>query len=262
MQTIIRLSLLLLILATALPAAAAVQSKAIEYKDGDTSLRGYLYWDDRYEKKRPGVLVLHEWWGLNAYAKMRARMLAESGYVAFAPDMYGGGQVTEHAEEAKGWMQQITANMDGWQQRAKVGLEQLKAQDQVDGDNLAAVGYCFGGATAMQMAYAGMDIKGVASFHGSLPAATEEQQKNIKASVLVAHGDADKFVPPERIDAFKQALNQAGADWEIVIYGGARHSFTVPDAERKGIENLKYDPKADRRSWAKLMSFLDELFRN
>jgi len=262
MQTLIRLTLLLSTLAAAFPVLAAVQSKTIEYKDGDTNLRGYLYWDDRYENTRPGVLVLHEWWGLNAYARKRARMLAEAGYDAFAPDLYGGGQVTEHAEEAKGWMQQITANMDAWQQRAKTGLEQLKALEQVDGENLAAIGYCFGGATAMQMAYAGMDVKGVVSFHGSLPAPTEEQQKNIKASILAAHGDADQFVPPERIEAFKKALNQAGADWEFVVYGGARHSFTVPDAESKGIENLKYDPKADRRSWAKLMSFLDELFRD
>ena len=261
MHKIIRLALLLLILAAALPVVADVQSKAIEYQDGDTTLRGYLYWDDRYEKKRPGVLVLHEWWGLNAYARMRARILAEAGYVAFAPDLYGDGKMTEHAGEAKAWMQQISANIEQWQQRAKLGLDQLKAQEQVSGDELAAVGYCFGGATAMQMAYAGMELKGVASFHGSLPAATAEQQPNIKASILALHGDADQFVPQEKIDAFKKSLNEAGADWEMVVYGGARHSFTVPDAERKGIDNLKYDPKADRRSWAKLMSFLDELFR-
>ncbi len=261
MHTLIRLSLLLTLAAT-LPAVAAVQSKAVDYKDGDTNLRGYLYWDDRYEKKRPGILVLHEWWGLNAYARMRARMLAEAGYVAFAPDLYGDGKVTEHAGEAKGWKEQISANIEAWQQRARLGLEQLKAQDQVDRESLAAIGYCFGGETAMQMAYAGMDVKGVASFHGSLPPATEAQQNNIKASILVAHGDADQFVPAQRVEDFKQALVQAGADWEMDIYGGARHSFTVPDAERKGIENLKYDPKADRRSWARLIGFLDELFRN
>ncbi len=252
--------LLFPLLSMTLPAYAEVQSKTIEYKDGDTRLRGYLYWDDSYEKKRPGVLVVHEWWGLNSYARMRARMLAESGYVAFAPDMYGGSRVTEHAAEAKGWMKQITANADSWQQRARTGLDQLKAQEQVDAEQLAAIGYCFGGATVMQMAYAGMEVKGVASFHGSLPAATEQQQKNIKASILVAHGEADSFVPKENIAAFTHALNQAGADWEMDIYGGARHSFTVPDAERKGIDNLKYDPTADIRSWSRLMSFLNELF--
>lgn len=113
----------------------------------------------------------------------------------------------------------------------------------------------------MQMAYAGMDIKGVASFHGSLPPATDQQLPNIKASILVAHGAQDSFVPTERITAFTEALTKAGADWEMDIYGNARHSFTVPDAERKGIDNLKYDADADRRSWSKLLGFLDELFR-
>jgi dienelactone hydrolase len=193
---------------------------------------------------------------------MRARMLAESGYVAFAPDMYGDDKVTEHANEAKAWMEQITSNLDAWQQRAKLGLEQLKEQDQVDASRIAAIGYCFGGATVMQMAYAGMDVKGVASFHGSLPPATAEQHKNIKAKILVAHGAADSFVPAERVDAFIQALDAAGANWEMDIYGGARHSFTVPDAERKGIDNLKYDPQADRRSWQRLIGFLGELFRS
>jgi len=251
----------LLMLLLALPARAEVQNKIIEYRDGDTLLRGHLYWDDRSEKQRPGVLVLHEWWGLNAYARMRARMLAEAGYVAFATDMYGDQRVTEHADEAKGWMQQITANIDAWQQRARLGLDQLKQVPQADPERLAAMGYCFGGTTALQMAYAGMELKGVASFHGLLPPATPEQQPNIKARILVAHGDADSFVPPERIEAFKQALNQAGADWEMDIYGGARHSFTVPDAERKGIDNLKYDVSADRRSWGRVLAFFDEIFQ-
>jgi dienelactone hydrolase len=244
----------------ALPAFAAVQDKKVEYQDGDTTLYGYLYWDDAVETKRPGVLVVHEWWGLNSYARMRARMLAEAGYVAFAPDMYGDAKVTEHANEAKAWMQQITANVDAWQRRAGLGLEQLKAIPQVDADRLAAIGYCFGGATVMQMAYAGMDLKGVVSFHGSLPAPSVEQQKNIKARILAAHGDGDQFVSTEQVNKFKTALTQAGADWEMDIYGGARHSFTVPDAERKGIENIQYDPRADSRSWQRLLGFFHEIF--
>lgn len=243
-----------------LPVQAAVQNKTIEYRDGDTLLRGQLYWDDRYETQRPGILVVHEWWGLNAYAKLRARMLAETGYVAFAPDMYGDHRVTEHAHEAKSWMEQITANLPAWQQRARLGLEQLKAQPQVDAERIAAIGYCFGGGTVMQMAYAGMDLKGVVSFHGPLPPATPEQQQHIKGRILVAHGDADNFVPAERLTAFKEALNAAGVNWEMDIYGGARHSFTVPDAERKGMDNLKYDAIADHRSWQRLLGFLDELF--
>jgi dienelactone hydrolase len=260
MNILFRASWAPLLMLAVLPLHAAVQSKTIEYKDGDTLLKGQLYWDDRYEDKRPGVLVVHEWWGLNAYSKLRARMLAETGYVAFALDMYGDHRVTEHANEAKGWMEQVTANLPAWQQRARQGLEQLKAQPQVDPERIAAIGYCFGGATVMQMAYAGIDLKGVVSFHGPLPPATPEQQQHIKARILVEHGDADSFVPPERLVAFKEALNAAGADWEMDIYGGARHSFTVPEAERKGIDNLKYDAEADHRSWQRLLGFLDELF--
>lgn len=244
-----------------LPALAAVRERAVDYRDGDTALRGYLYWDDAQTGPRPGVLVIHEWWGLNAYAKQRARMLAEAGYVAMAIDMYGDQRVTEHPNEAKGWMQAITANLDAWRTRAAVGLEQLKGAPQVDPARLAAIGYCFGGATVMHMAYAGMDLKGVASFHGSLPLPSPDQYPNIRARILVGHGDADSFVPPERVRDFQKALSDAGADWEMDIYGGARHGFTVPNAEGKGMENLKHDPKADRRSWARLLAFLDELFK-
>jgi len=239
---------------------AAVKSEAVEYKDDDTGLRGFLVYDDALEGKRPGVIVVHEWWGLDDYAKQRAEMLAELGYVAFAVDMYGKDKVTEHGEDAKAWMTQITGNVEAWQRRALLGLDILKQHELVDADYLAAIGYCFGGATVMQMAYAGADLDGVASFHGSLPPATEAQKKNIKAKVLVAHGEADSFIPPERIVAFKQALDAAGADWEMVTYGGARHAFTNPNAEKYGMEGLKYDERADERSWALLQSFLDEIF--
>jgi dienelactone hydrolase len=258
MHPTLRLSaLLLLILPVA--AAAAVKTETIEYQDGDTQLRGYLAYDDAIEGKRPGVIVVHEWWGLNDYAEKRAEMLAELGYVAFALDMYGDDKVTEHADEAGGWMKQITANVDAWQRRAMAGLEVLKGQEKVDADKLAAIGYCFGGATVMQMAYAGGDLDGVVSFHGSLPPATEEQQKQIKASILVAHGEEDSFVPPERIAAFKAALESAGADWQMVTYGGARHGFTNPDAGGYGMDKLKYDPKADARSWALMQDFLESV---
>jgi dienelactone hydrolase len=174
--------------------------------------------------------------------------------------MYGDAKVTEHANEAKAWMQQITENVEVWQRRAQLGLEQLRARPEVDSERLAAIGYCFGGATVLQMAYAGMDLKGVVSFHGSLPTPGDDAANPIEARVLVAHGDADQFVSAERISAFKDALNKAGVDWEMDIYGGARHSFTVPDAERKGIDNLKYDPLADTRSWQRLLGFFHEIF--
>jgi len=239
---------------------AVMQQEEISYKDGDTELKGYLFWDDAFSGKRPGVLVAHEWWGLNDYSKLRAEMLAELGYVAFAADMYGDGRKTRHADEAKGWMKQITANIDLWQRRANLALEQLRSHPNVESSKLAAIGYCFGGATVMQMAYLGADLDGVVSFHGSLPPATPEQAARVKARVLIAHGDDDGFVPPERIDAFKKALSAAGVDWEMDVYAGARHGFTNPYADGYGMGGLAYQEQADRRSWARMLAFFEELF--
>lgn len=241
-------------------ALAAVQSKAVQYQDGDTRLKGALYWDDAIKGKRPGVLVIHEWWGLNDYAHKRARMLAELGYVAFAADMYGDNKVTDQPPQAKEWMQEITADVEGWRERALLGLEQLKASGLVEGDNLAAIGYCFGGATVIQMSYANAPIKGVVSFHGSLPAAPEEVKGKIAPSILVLHGQADSFIAPEVVTNFRSKLDEAGADWEMNTYGGALHGFTNPDAAKFGIDNLEYDAKADARSWARMRAFFDELF--
>lgn len=249
-------------LAAPIAVTAEVKTEPVEYKDGDTVLTGYLSYDDEISEPRPGVLVVHEWWGLNDYAKRRSEMLAEQGYVAFAADMYGQDKVTTHAADAKGWMMQITENVDAWQQRAMAGLAALKSSDKVDPERLAAIGYCFGGATVMQLAYAGADLDGVVSFHGSLPPATPEQQKNIRAPILVAHGAEDSFVPAERVAAFQQALEAAGADWQMVIYSGARHGFTNPGAGDYGLDGVKYDPKADARSWELMDDFFDEIFAN
>jgi dienelactone hydrolase len=189
-------------------ALAEVRTKIIEYKDGEATLKGMLAWDDATSGKRPGVLVVHEWWGLNDYAKYRAKRLAEEGYIAFALDMYGDDKVTKHAEEAGAWAKQVAGNIEGWRARANRGLEVLKEQPQVDASNVAAIGYCFGGSTVMQMAYAGSDVKAVVSFHGSLPPAGEEVT-SIKPRVLVAHGRDDGFIPAERVIAFQDALDRA-----------------------------------------------------
>ena len=241
-------------------ASAVMQQETVNYKDGDVELKGYIFWDNAFTGPRPGVLVLHEWWGLNDYAKLRAEMLAETGYVAFAADMYGEGRMTRHADEAKGWMQQITANTEAWQRRAKLALEQLKAHPQVNSESMAAIGYCFGGATVMQMAYSGLELDGVVSFHGSLPPATPEQAGKVKTRVLVAHGDADTFVPAERITAFKNALSDAGVDWEMNTYSGARHGFTNPYADGYGMDGLAYSEQADRRSWLRMLAFFEDIF--
>lgn len=245
----------------ALPAAgeAKVVSRAIPYQDGETSLEGHLAWDDAVKGKRPGVLVVHEWWGLNDYARKRAEMLAELGYAAFALDMYGK-RVTTHPKEAGEWAGQIRQNVEGWRRRARSGLAVLKAQEVVDPSRLAAIGYCFGGSTVLQLAYMGEDLKGVVSFHGALPAYQPGGSGPIRARILVCHGADDSFISAEQIEAFRKALDAARADWQMVHYGGARHSFTNPGADKVGLDDLRYDEKADRRSWTHMRAFLDEVF--
>ncbi|MBD1548033.1 dienelactone hydrolase family protein [Roseibium aggregatum] len=245
---------------SAFGAQAEVQTKTIEYKDGDTVLKGVLAWDDAMSGKQPGVLVVHEWWGLNDYAKSRAEALAKEGYVAFALDMYGDDKVTEHGKEAGEWMKQITSNIEAWQARAQAGLDVLKAQDNVDGGKVAAIGYCFGGATVMQMAYAGADVQAVVSFHGSLPPAPETVT-SIKPQVLVAHGRDDAFIPAERIDAFQKGLDRTNANWEMMIFSGARHAFTNPDAGDYGMDNLQYNETADKRSWSAMLEVFGETLK-
>ncbi len=240
-------------------ASADIQTKTIEYNDGDTVLAGFLAWDDALMGKRPGVLVVHEWWGLNDYAKGRAEQLAAEGYVAFALDMYGDDKVTNHPEQAGTWMKQITSNIDLWTRRARLGLDVLVSQPQVNTSKAAAIGYCFGGATVMQMAYAGAPVKAVVSFHGSLPPAAASVA-SIGPRVLVAHGRDDKFIPAERIVAFQEGLDRAKADWEMTIYSGTRHGFTNPGAGAYGIDNLAYNETADKRSWAAMMRLFGEVF--
>lgn len=241
-------------------AHAEVQSKAVSYEDEGVPLTGYLYWDDALEGERPGILVIHEWWGLNDYAKQRARMLAELGYVAFAADMYGNDQVTDQPSQAREWMQEVTVDPDLWRQRAAAGLTQLKDVDEVNTEQLAAIGYCFGGGTVLQMAYGGADLDGIVSFHGSMPAAPEESAGKIAPKILILHGQADSFVAPEVVTNFQNKLEEAGANWEMDIYGGTRHGFTNPDVGDYGIDNLQYNAQADARSWQRMQDFFRELF--
>ena len=252
---------LTLLLIGSAAAQAGIQSKAVDYSHEDVPLTGYLYWDDAIEGERPGVIVVHEWWGLNDYARKRAHMLAELGYVAFAVDMYGDGRVTTKPEQAKAWMQEVTADVEGWRERAMLGIDQLRASGLLADDQLAAIGYCFGGATVLQMSYANAPLKGVVSFHGALPAAPEEAKGKIGPQILVLHGQADSFVAPEVVTNFRNKLDEAGATWEMNTYGGVRHGFTNPDAASFGIPNLVYDERADRRSWTRMQQFFDEILR-
>jgi len=257
------LSILTMTLATCLSfsgASAEVRSAAVAYKDGSDNLTGYLYWNDAVEGKRPGVLVVHEWWGLDDYAKSRAEQLAELGYVAFAVDMYGGDKVTSHPAQAGEWMKATVSNLDGWRRRALKGLEKLSSLAMTDDSRLAAIGYCFGGATVMQLAYTGADLDAVVSFHGSLPPPNGSEARNFKGRVLIEHGNADAFVPAERVEAFKAAMNDAGVDLVFHGHEGARHAFTNPDAGSFGIDNLKYDEAADVASWRSMLQTFNAVF--
>ena len=241
-------------------AHAEVRSAAVSYKDGDDQLTGYLYWNDAVDGKRPGVLVVHEWWGLNDYARSRAEQLAELGYVAFAVDMYGGDKVTTHPAQAKEWMMATVSNQENWRRRAQKGLDKLSSLAMTDDDRLAAIGYCFGGATVMQLAYAGARLDAVVSFHGSLPLPNANEAQGFGGRMLVEHGNADAFVPAEKVDAFKAAMSEAGVDLVFNGHDGARHGFTNPEAGNFGIDNLKYDAAADEASWRAMLQTFNSVF--
>lgn len=238
----------------------ALQTKTITYRDGDVECKGYLAYDDAVSGKRPGVLVVHEIWGLNDYARSRAEQLAKMGYIALAADMFGEGKTSEHPQEAMAMGRNVRQNVAAWRRRAMAGIEALKAQPQCDPSNLAAIGYCFGGSTVLELAYGGADLKAVVSFHGALVPAKPDEVKNIKAAILVCHGADDSFISASAIKAFRDALDAGGVKYEFVSYPGVVHSFTVPGAEKRGMQGLKYDQHADEDSWKRMADLFKEKF--
>jgi len=290
------------------PKTARIQTKEVEYREGGTVLKGFIAWDDAVAGKRPGVLVVHEWWGLNDHARNQARRLAEAGYVGFALDMYGAGKVTTHPQEAQAFATEATKDPAMVAARFNAALEELKRDPHVDpariaaigycfgggvvlgmarsGTDLAAVvaarfnaaldllkrdphvdpariaaiGYCFGGGVVLNMARSGADLAAVVSFHGSLGTKTPAEPGKVKARVLVLAGGADPFVPPEQVEAFRKEMQTAGARFEVVMYPGAKHGFTNPDAAKYGMPQLAYDAAADRQSWAAMLKLFREVF--
>jgi dienelactone hydrolase len=239
-------------------AQAAVVTKVVDYEYDGTKLKGFLAYDDAVKEKRPGVLVVPEWWGLNDYAKDRCRKLAELGYVAFAVDMYGDGKTTEHPADARKMTDAVRDNVKVWRGRAEAGLKQLKAQPNVDANKIAAIGYCFGGSTCLQLAYDGADLKAVATFHAGLPTPTEAEVKAIKPKILVCNGADDTFVSSDSIKAFREELDGAKVKYEFINYKGALHSFTVPHADKVGVKGMKYDKEADQDSWKRMLVLFKE----
>jgi dienelactone hydrolase len=240
--------------------SGAIKTEVIEYKEGDATLEGFLAYDDSILNKRPGVLIVHQWKGLGDYEKKRAEMLARLGYVAFAADIYGKGVRPASMQEAGATAGKYKNDRPLLRQRVRAGLDQLRKVKNVDSSRVAAMGYCFGGTTVLELARSGADVKGVVSFHGGLGTPSPEDAKNIKAKVLALHGADDPNVPPPEVQAFQEEMRKAKVDWELVSYGGAVHSFTDWNAGNDNSRGAAYNEKADKRSWEAMKAFFQELF--
>lgn len=241
------------------PAGASLKTEAVTYNQGETKLHGYLVYDAEIQGSRPGVLVVHEWWGLNDHARSSAEELARQGYVALAVDMYGEGKSTEHPQQAGEWATWIRNNKEVGAARFQAGYDLLAAHKLTNTDQIAAIGYCFGGSVVLTMAMNGADLAGAVSFHGGLP--TEPAGVDaIKPKILVCHGGSDPTISEDQIKSFLDNLDAVDADYQFIIYGGARHSFTSKAADAREISALAYDADAARRSWSAMLALFDEIF--
>jgi len=239
---------------------AAIQTQEVTYQAAGTVMKGFLAWDDDVPGKRPGVLVVHEWWGLNDYASSRAEKLAGLGYTALAVDMYGDGKSASHPADAKTFMMEATKDPATTKARFLAALEVLKSQPTVNPEKIAAIGYCFGGATVLSMARQGVDLSAVISFHGALGGLQPVQQP-VKARILVCHGGSDSFIPEEQITAFQEEMRDT--DTTFLVYPGAKHGFTNPGADAKAAEfdlDVGYNETADKASWEAMQEFLKAAF--
>jgi len=254
-----RLPLILAGMVVATSAIAQVTTEAVEYKDGDVVLQGYLSYDASVTGKRPGVLIIHDWMGVSDYTKMRAEQLASLGYVALAADVYGKGIRPANAQEASAEAGKYYKDRQLLRKRTRAGLDFLMSRAQADSSRLAVMGYCFGGAGALELARSGAPLKGVVTFHGSLNTPNPGDAKNIKASVLVLHGADDPYVKQEEVKAFMDEMRNAHLDWQLVQYSGAVHSFTDKRAGNDNSKGAAYNEKADRRSWQAMKDFFSEV---
>lgn len=241
-------------------ARGEVKMERVEYQDGDTVLEGWVARDAALTGARPGVLVVHQWKGIGNGEKRRAEMLAKLGYVAFCADIYGKGVRPTANEQAAAEAGKYKKDRTMLRQRVNAGLAALRKQTGVDSSHIAAIGYCFGGTTVLELARSGADIAGVVSFHGGLDSPNPADGKQIKCKVLVLHGAEDPFVPAKDIEAFLSEMREAKVDWQMVNYGGAVHSFTDLDATGLGLKGAAYDEKADHRSWETMKDFFSEIF--
>ena len=247
----------LLLAALAARSDAKLHTEYVDYQAGGVQLRGYLAWDDGARGQRPAVLVVHEWWGLTEHPRRSAERLAGLGYVAFALDMYGGAKTAANPDEAGKLASAVRSDPAAAAERFEAALALVRANPNVDGKRVAAIGFCFGGTVALDMARRGVDLSGVVSFHGGLATQHPAPKGGVKARVLALHGADDPLVPPAQVQAFEQEMREAGADWQLKAYGGAEHAFTNPAANSPGV---RYNERAARRSWEDMKLFLRECF--
>jgi dienelactone hydrolase len=242
-------------------AQEAIKSEPVEYKVGENHFEGQFYYDDADATPRRAILVCHEWWGLNDYAKRRAEQLAQMGYVALAVDVYGKGVNAKTMDEAAKMSKALKDDRPALRARANAALTALKARKEVDPKKIGAIGYCFGGTTALELARSGADVVGVVGFHAGLATPTPDDAKNIKGKVLVCHGADDPFVPMTEVNAFVDEMKKARVNYEIDVYSGAVHTFTNPGAGNDPSKGQAYNEQADKRSWERMKDFFAEVFK-
>lgn len=242
---------------------STIHSETIRLSAEGTDLQSYLAYDDANDARRPGVMVIHEWWGLNDYIRRRVDQLAKLGYAALAVDMYGNGEVADNPDDAGRLMNGVLSDITKAESRMGAALEYLQSHDRVDAQRIAAIGYCFGGAMVLHAARTGMPLSGVVSFHGALGSAHKPAPGEVRAKVMVCHGADDSLVPEADVAALKDEMKAAGADLRFIAYPGALHGFTNPDADANGKKYglpLAYDKDTDARSWQQMQAFFKEVF--
>ena len=237
-----------------------MKTETVEYKDGAVTLRGYLAYDDKKSGKRPGVLVMPEAFGLGEHAKKRAERLAELGYVAFAGDPYGNGIELSNLQDAMKHAGPLFADPAILRQRGRAALDHLASVSQTDPSRLAAIGFCMGGTFSLELARDGAPLKGIVSFHGGLQTQRPAEGGKVKAKILVCTGADDTMIPFDQVNAFETEMMKAGADWQVITYGGAKHSFTNPNSDSLGMPGIGYNPLVDARSWKAMRDFFEEIF--
>jgi dienelactone hydrolase len=237
-----------------------MKTQTLEYKDGGVNLRGYFAYDDQKSGKRPGILVMPEAFGLGPHAKKSVERLADLGYVALGGDPYGDGRQLNDLQEAVKVATDLMSDPAVLRRRGRAALDQLAAMPQVDASRIAAIGYCMGGTFSLELARDGAPLRGVVSFHGGLATQRPAEPGKLKAHILVCTGADDPFVPPAQVTAAAEEFTKSGADWQIISYGGAVHSFTNPDAGKIGNPALAYNKIVDERSWKAMNSFFGEIF--